>query len=172
MSTHRQGVPVVYQVVTKAASVVALLVLVVGHASAQKSKASKPAPTLPLVQPMCGVGGCPSLHSPVRVTPNGAPDTVTSGVNGWAVTFTVKNLGPNQDSYYLTPSCSQVTCVSIQATEVTLFAGQSTNVWVQFNPGSPNTTGFVTLTAADSDANSGGLQRKFPDDELMPPQFE
>lgn len=124
------------------------------------------------VVPLCQTG-CLDNHSPVQVTPNGAyTDTVTSG-GGGTVTFTVKNLGPYLDTYYLTPSCYNTTCTSIQYTEVGLGAGSSVNVWVTFAAGSPNTTGTVSLVAADSGSTcGGGLQQPLPGDGLTTPEFD
>ena len=108
------------------------------------------------VRPLCRTG-CGGDGSPVSVTHSGSgPDSVISygDTTQFEVWFTVHNTGGYADTYTLTMDCTTETCISETYTSVSLGAGESINVGVFFRPGAANTTGGVSLTAAD--AGCGG----------------
>jgi RHS repeat-associated protein len=93
---------------------------------------------------------------PVAVTPDGATQWVDSGTTAM-VPFSVKNTGTSSGTYFLVLTCGGTAVrgsCTMDATLLTIPAGQSAPVNVRFLAGVPRDTAAISITAISSDDGS------------------
>jgi RHS repeat-associated protein len=93
----------------------------------------------------------------VEVTPDGGSDPVRNPLGEYSTTFTVKNTGTFQYTFTLTCGrTGQVTSCTNDLENITLAAGASGNVPVQYQTSGTAGSGTVTLTASRTGTSDQG----------------
>ena len=104
----------------------------------------------------------PPFTVSVAVTPDGTLASTTAHATGWSEAFVVKNTGTGTTTFNLScAAAGQITCISVDQSQVTLGAGSQVDVEVTFSTGnvSGQATNRIKLVASGSGAVDTGYYR-------------